>query len=315
MTPYAKRAHSLFPSTEGAGARYGIGVNLISKRAVQNLLKKYQAWPSKKLGQNFLIDKKVIKKLTEAANLKPRDIILEIGPGTGNLTQELAKKVKEVIAIEKDEKMVEILKETLKEFKNIKIVKEDVLKISNFQFLISDYSNGVDISIGARYKVVGNLPFYLTAPVIRKFLETEEIKPDQTVLMVQKEIGQRICARPPDMNLLAVSVQFYARPEIISYISKKSFWPQPKVDGAIIRLKVKSEKLKINKDLFFEIVKAGFAHPRKQLINNLSGILNLSREKARDWLFKSNIQPGRRAETLTVEDWITLTKNFQFVVK
>lgn len=282
-------------------------MDLTSKKVIQNLFKKYQIRPSKRLGQNFLIDKRVIKKLIKAVNLKPENIVLEIGPGIGNLTQELAKKVKKIIAIEKDPKMVEILKETLKDYENVEIVKGDVLKlkISNFKFQIPNL-----------YKIVGNLPFYLTAPVIRKFLEPAEVKPQQMILIVQKEVGQRICARPPDMSILAVSVQFYAKPEIISYVTKKSFWPSPKVDSAILKISTFDQRRKSAfNQRFFKIVKVGFSQPRKQLINNLSKGLKFNREGVKDWLLKNNIQPNQRAETLTVENWLALTKNFKFVVK
>ncbi len=263
---------------------------------MQNLLKKYQLRPSKKLGQNFLIDKGAIKKVIKTTDLKTKDVILEIGPGLGVLTKELVKKARKVMAVEKDSKMVEILKETLRNFNNVKIVQGDILKFR--------------IQIPKQYKVVGNLPFYLTAPVIRKFLEAKK-PPKEMILIVQKEVGQRICARPPDMNLLAVSVQFYAKPEIISYVSKKSFWPQPKVDGMILRIAplINARRKLINTDLFFKIVKAGFSQPRKQLINNLSKGLKTSREKVKNWLLKNRVQPERRAETLSVGDWMLLTKS------
>ena len=280
-------------------------MNLSSKRGVQNLFKKYRVRPSKGLGQNFLIDKRVITKLIRAANFKPGDIILEIGPGIGALTQELAKKVKKVVAVEKDQKMMGILKETLEDFKNIEIIKGDVLK-----FRILDFGFPGRDGFPSNYKVVGNLPFYLTAPVIRKFLETIEVKPRQMILVVQKEVGQRICARPPGMSILAVSVQFYAKPEIVSYISKKSFWPQPKVDGAMLKIIPKKPATGLGLvDLFFKIVKAGFSQPRKQLINNLSRGLKFNRGEVKDWLLKNNIQPNQRAETLTIEDWLSLTKS------
>ncbi|GAH64601.1 unnamed protein product, partial [marine sediment metagenome] len=236
-------------------------MNLASKKAIQNLLKKYQIRPLKRLGQNFLIDKRVITKLIGAANLKPKDVILEIGPGIGNLTQELAKKVKKVVAVEKDQKMVEILKETLKDYENVEIIKGDILKLDPRTYNLKPKI----------YKAVGNLPFYLTAPVIRKFLELKN-PPREMILVVQKEVGQRICAKSPDMSILAVSVQFYAKPKIISYVSRKSFWPSPKVDSAILRITplISADRKLINADLFFKIVKAGFSQPRKQLINNLS---------------------------------------------
>lgn len=277
-------------------------MDLTSKRVVKNLLKKYQLRPSKGLGQNFLIDKKVLGKIIEAAELKPEDTVLEIGPGIGTLTQELAKKVKKVIAVEKDKRMVEILKETLKDFKNAEIIQGDILKIENWKLIENS-----KLKIGNSYKVVGNLPFYLTAPVIRQFLELPRARPREMVLVSQKEVAERICAKPPKMNLLAVSVQFYSRPEVVYFVSKKSFWPQPEVDAAILKIQILKTKFQnINKDLFFKIVKSGFSQPRKQLINNLSNGLDADKIKTEAWLRENNIQPSQRAETLTVKEWIKL---------
>jgi len=281
-------------------------MDLTSKKNIQILLKKYQTRPLKKLGQNFLIDKRVVKKMIEAAQLKPKEVVLEIGPGIGTLTMKLSKSVKKVIAVEKDPKMIEILKETLKDFSNIKIICDDILKIENWKS-----------EIGNSFKIVASLPFYLTTPAIRKFLENVEIKPQQITLIVQKEVGQRICAYPPKMSILAVSVQFYATCKIVSYVSKKSFWPSPEVDSVILQITslINTERKLINSDLFFRIVKAGFLHPRKQLINNLSQGLNISRDKIKNWLSENNIKYEQRAETLSIENWITLTKSFSFVVK
>ncbi len=278
-------------------------MHLFSKKDIKNLLKKYQIRPFKKLGQNFLIDRATVKKIISAADLKTNDAVLEIGPGIGALTQEIAKKTRKVIAVEKDRNMVEILKETLKDFSNVEIIYGDILKIEG-------------LKLTENLKVVGNLPFYLTAPIIRKFLEMTEARPLSMVLVVQKEVGQRICNRPPDMSILAVSVQIYAEAKIISYISRKSFWPQPEVDAAIIKItpfsKASRPRLnQINFDLFFKVVKAGFSQPRKQLINNLSSKFNLSREKTEKWLSENGINPSQRAETLSVKDWINLVKTFK----
>ena len=158
-------------------------------------------------------------------------------------------------------------------------------------------------------KVVANLPYNIASAVIKKLLESEK-PPEEMILMVQKEVAQRICAKPPDMNLLAVSVQFYSKPEILFYVSKNAFWPKPKVDGAVIRLKVENRKWKADKDLFFKIVKAGFSHPRKQILNNLSKMLKSDKEKVEKWLSENNIHPTKRAETLSMENWLKLTKNY-----
>ena len=277
------------------------------------LLKRYKVHPNKRLGQNFLVSKIVLEKIIKAASLKPSDIVLEIGPGLGILTKAIAKKVKKVIAVEKDENLANILKRELDngQIKNIQIINQDILKfqVSSFKFQ-------------KPYKLVANLPYYITAPVIRMFLESAK-PPKSMVLMVQKEVAQRICPCPPKlkerrrgktpkMSILAVSVQFYAKPEIISYISKKSFWPQPKVDSAILRIAplINADRRLINADLFFKIVRAGFSQPRKQLINNFSKSLEISREKVEKWLKKNSIQPSQRAETLTLKNWLDLTNSY-----
>ncbi len=282
-------------------------MDLTSKKIIKSLLKKYQARPLKRFGQNFLIDKKIIEKIIIASNLGPKDIILEIGPGIGNLTADLAKGAKKVIAVEKDPRMCEILKELLESWNisSVKIINADILKIENWK-LFENWKLKIE-----NYKVVANLPYYIVSPVIRKFLENTGGRPLQMILMVQKEVAQRICAKPPNMSILAVSVQFYAKPEIISFVSKKSFWPSPKVDSAIIKIIPKKLLAKPGlAKLFFRIVKAGFSQPRKQIVNNLSKMLKLDKEKAKSWLLKNNIQPERRAETLTIKDWISLTKHF-----
>lgn len=239
--------------------------------------------PLKRLGQNFLTDKRAVAKIIQGANILNTDIVLEIGPGTGILTKELAQKAKKVIAVEKDRRMIDLLKEELKDFKNVEIIQGDILKD---KIKIKDY------------KIVANLPFYITAPTIRKFLE-EKNQPKNMTLIIQKEVAQRICAKPPKTNILAISVQFYADPKIISYISKRSFSPTPKVDAAIIQITPK-EKHKINPDEFFKLVKTGFSHPRKQLKNNLKDLIDppplpLKLRRA-------------RAENLSTDDWIKLVK-------
>jgi len=270
---------------------------------IKRLLKKYNIYPSKRFGQNFLVDEGILKKIVEAAELSKNDIVLEVGPGIGNLTVELAKSVKKVIAVEKDQDLVRILKELLDCWKvrNVRIVEGDIRKIENCKLKIENC-----------YKVVANIPYYLTSPLIRKFLEASNA-PKEMILMVQKEVAQRICAKPPKMSILAVSVQFYAKPEIISFVSKKSFWPQPKVDSAIIKIKplINADKRLINADLFLKTVKTGFSQPRKQLANNLSNGLKMDKGKVKNWLLKNNIQPTQRAETLTIEDWLKLLKSYK----
>lgn len=272
----------------------------MSRKDVKNLLKSYGIRPSKAFGQNFLVNEKAFEKIIETAELSKKDLVLEIGPGIGNLTLKLAKKTKKVIAIEKDKRMCEILKNIIQSqsIKNIKLINKDILKTNLGIYTLKPY------------KLTANLPYYITSPVIRRFLEMRN-PPESMTLMIQKEVAQRICAKPNKMSLLAVSVQFYAKPKIISYISKKSFWPEPKVDSAIIKIvPLKTKFSKKFTEKFFKIVKAGFSHPRKQLINNLSKGLKMEKEKIKEWLLKNNVQPSQRAETLGVDEWQKLTKSF-----
>ena len=274
-------------------------MDLTDKQNLQLLLKKQGLRPQKRFGQNFLIDGGLPQKLVATAQIGAQDTVLEIGPGIGAITQALAQKAKQVVAIEKDREMVNILRDTLDGFKNVKVIQGDVLRIP--------FS---ELQLPASYQVVGNLPFYLTAPVIRMFLEVFEVRPRTMTLVVQKEVAQRICAKPPKMSILANSVQFYADPEMISMISKKSFFPQPKVDATLIKITPRPVAMEDSR-LFFEVVKAGFSHPRKQLLNNLAQGLEKSRTDTLAWLQKNNISPQQRAETLSVDDWINLVKSFK----
>jgi len=264
---------------------------------LRELLRKYGLKPRKHLGQNFLINKDILSEIINTADLTKNDIVLEIGPGLGILTKELAKKAKKVIAIEKDEKLVKILKKELAHFKNIKIIEGDILKLP-----VTSYQ------LPVTYKLVANLPYYITSPVIRKFLE-EKKQPKLMVLMVQKEVAERICAKPPDTRLLSVAVQFYSQPKIVKIVKKESFWPRPKVDSAIIKLTTNNRQLTtINTNLFFKIVKSGFSQPRKQLKNNLKKIFGKDTEKI---LKQSKIETTRRAETLSIDEWLKICLNYK----
>ena len=272
-------------------------------KTIKSLLKKYSIRPSKRLGQNFLINKGILEKIIKTSDLSGKDTVLEIGSGAGSLTIELAKKVKKVVAVEKDGKMCEVLKEALKSqnIKNVEIVKEDILKIDVSSFNLK------------KYKVVANIPYYLTSRLIRKLLESSN-HPLEIILMIQKEVAGRICSKPPKMSLLSVSVQFYAKPKIICFVSKRSFWPQPKIDSAIIKivpLGVKTPE-KFNRQ-FFRIVKAGFSQPRKQLANNLSKKLKMNKADVEAWLLKNGINPRQRAETLDIKGWLKLTKSLKLI--
>ncbi|GAF67715.1 unnamed protein product, partial [marine sediment metagenome] len=198
---------------------------------------------------------------------------------------------------------VEILRETLRGFKNVEIIQKDILKIHDSRFMIHE-----------SYKMVSNLPYSIATEVIRKFIESTN-PPKLMVVMVQKEVGKRICSKPPKMERLAVLIRALANVKILDTVKKSSFWPQPKVDSVILRITpliYTDEKLiDADKDLFKKIVKAGFSHPRKQLAKNLSGELNFTRQKVKDWLFQNNIQASQRAQTLSLNDWLALAKTFK----
>lgn len=239
------------------------------------------------MGQNFLIDKNIADKLVK--NVNKKDLILEIGPGLGIITERLSQAAKKVVAVEKDRNNVEVLKQ--QKYPHVEIIEGDILKVLKEK----NFSN---------YRVVANIPFYLTSHLIRMLLEGEG-QPKDIVLLVQKELAQRICSTPPDMNLLAVSVQYYSEPKILSFVSKNCFWPRPKVDSAIIQITPKQKYSKKDID-FFRIVKSGFISPRKKLLNNLSIGLKIPKEKLSQ---KTKIDLDRRAETLTIDDWKILLKD------
>lgn len=262
-----------------------------------NLFQKFQKqgfWKKKSLGQNFLINPRIIDKIILTTKVTKDDTILEIGPGPGNLTKKLAERAKLVIAIEKDRRLIPILKNEFKDKSNIKIIEGDILENSFPEAWLLE--NG-------EYKAVGNIPYYITSSLLRVMFEKWPM-PKLIVLMVQKEVAQRIIAKPPHMNLLALSVQYYAEPKIISYVSKNNFRPVPKVDSAIISLKPKDQRLKPEEtEELFKIIKAGFSGKRKQLASNLSKQLKIPKEKMIEIFEKLNLKPIIRAENLSLEQW------------
>ena len=263
--------------------------------AIKELFKEYGIRPNKRLGQNFLTDQNILAKIVKAANLNQNDTILEIGPGLGTLTKELVQRVKKVIAVEKDRKLADLLKETLKDCQNLEIITADIRDMIDKLPLNS-------------FKIVANLPYYITSPTIRMFLESKN-QPQEMILMVQKEVGARICANPPKMSLLAISVQFYAQPKIAFWVPKESFWPQPKVDSSLIKIQNIKKPKGIDIEKFFRIVRAGFSSPRKQLANNLSSGLNLDRDVIKKALIESNLDIQIRAQDVEIEDWKSIQKH------
>ncbi|NQT31804.1 MAG: ribosomal RNA small subunit methyltransferase A [Deltaproteobacteria bacterium] len=268
-------------------------------------LRQFGLKPRKGLGQHFLVDEEVLEVITSAAELTPDDLVVEVGPGLGILTEALARKAGGVIAIELDDKLAALLKKTLLSFKNVTIVNDNVLNIESGELLAGRGVNPV-------YKVVANLPYYITSPVLRHFLEASA-RPQVMIFMVQKEVAEAVAARPGDMSLLSVSVQFYGKPEIVSYVPAQSFYPAPAVDSAVLRIELYAEPAVAVSDEggFFELVRAGFAAPRKQIANSLSQGLGLPRDVILPLLEKADIASQRRAETLTLEEWARLCRVFE----
>ena len=261
------------------------------------LLKKHNLLPKKSLGQNFLIDESALGRIAAAADLVRSDTVLEIGAGLGALTHHLAAAADRVIAVELDERLVAILNEEFHAIPSVEIVHGDILAL-----------DPADLA-GGPYKVVANVPYYITAAILRHLLEASR-RPDLIVLTVQKEVAQRLTAGPGDMSILAVSVQLYGRVEQVAQIKAGSFLPRPEVDSAVIRVTLYPEPLIPLPDerLFFRIVRAGFGQKRKQLRNSLRGGLNWPAERTERALERAGVSPKRRAETLSLEEWGALTQ-------
>ena len=274
----------------------------------RGLLRHFDLQARKRLGQHFLIDGEVLNLITSAAELTPTDVIMEIGSGLGVLTRELAQQAGWVIAIELDDKLASILKQTLAPFDNVTIINEDILGI-NPAALLQEQKAGFppEISSPFTYKVVANLPYYITSAVLRYFLEAS-VKPQIMVVMVQKEVAEAIAAKPGGMSLLSISVQFYGKPTIVSQVPARCFYPAPEVDSAILRVDLypKPAVAVTDEKSFFGLVRAGFSASRKQIVNSLARGLELSKAEVLPLLEKAHIVPQRRAETLSLDEWVQL---------
>ncbi len=274
----------------------------------RQLLRQFGFKPKKSLGQHFLIDEAVLERILSAAELSPGDIVVEIGPGLGILTEGLAKRGARVIAVELDSKLVALLKKRLDPLSNVKIIHADILKVKPQQVL-QDNLSASELSRG--YKVIANIPYYITSPVLSHFLEAQH-KPLKMVVMVQKEVGEAIAAVPGKMSLLSVRTQFYSQPTIVSYVPAASFYPPPKVDSVILRLDIYSQPPIEVSDVagFFDIVIHGFSSPRKQLRNSLAHSLEMPPSQVASLLENAGIEARRRAETLSLKEWRELWKIF-----
>jgi len=274
----------------------------------QQILRQFHVKPKKSLGQHFLIDESVLDCILSAAELSRDDIVVEVGPGLAILTKDLALQASKVLAVELDSRLLPILKRNLSPFPNVRIIHADILKVALPQ-LLKDNLTSSELAHG--YKVVANLPYYITSPVLRLFLEAP-LKPSVMVIMVQREVGEAMAAVPGKMSLLSVRTQFYSKPSIVSYVPAKSFYPLPKVDSVILRLSVYSKPPVQVSDIasYFDIVTLGFNSPRKQLRNSLAHALGISPGQIVLLLDKAGIEAKRRAETLSLEEWRALWEVF-----
>jgi len=260
------------------------------------VLKRHGLRADKSLGQNFLQDPFALEAIASAAEIKATDTVLEIGPGLGSLTRYLAASAKQVVAVELDIDLLAPLRAVLAPYPNVRVVHGDILKLSP-QKLITEKD----------YLVAANIPYYITSAVIRHLLESDQ-KPRRIVLTVQKEVAERICAKSGDMSLLALSVQIYGLPQIAARIPANAFFPEPKVDSAVLCVDIYPSPLIKAEFLgsFFRLIKAGFSQKRKTLRNSLSSGLHITTTASEELLKKANIDPMRRAETLSIEEWQTL---------
>ena len=276
---------------------------LSSHKATMEIVKKHDFKFTKSLGQNFLIDDNIIDKIVDGSLAGQGDKVIEVGPGIGTLTRELSSRSEKVMVVEIDKKLIPILGDTLSDFDNVTIVNEDIMK--------ADIKDLIDKNLdGGPVKLVANLPYYITTPIIMRFLE-EDINVTDIVVMVQKEVAERMNANPgkKDFGALSVAVQFYCDTEIVAKVPRHLFVPQPNVDSIVIALRVRPErKYKVeDEDLFFKIVKASFGQRRKTLLNSLTSMGILDKTDISAVLSVAGIDEKRRGETLSLEEFARLS--------
>jgi len=269
---------------------------MLSLFEIRQLCQEYNLVPQKSKGQNFLFDENIVKKIIAAADLNIQDTVLEIGPGLGVLTDYLVKGAGQVIVVELDRKLLTYLKKRYSNVSNLKIIEGDILKL-----------NIDSLELKPNYEIVANLPYNITANFIRKFLAANN-PPQEMIIMVQKEVAQRLAAQKGEMSLLAIAAQFYAEVKILFEVSRHSFWPSPRVDSAVIKLTKKSQPTLADPKLFFRLVKIGFSAKRKQLQNNLVNGFHLEKEQAKDLIVKSGLAEKIRPQDLELDDWLKILK-------
>ncbi len=274
-------------------------------KKTKQICRLYGIEPRRSKGQNFLISEKVYDKIVELADISEKDTILEVGPGLGFLTAKLAEKAKKVIAVELDDVLSGFLKDAIKSqgVENVEVINQNILDIglnSKFQ------------TANSKLKIVANLPYNITSVFLRKFLSENEFKPDSMVLMLQKEVAQRITARPGKMSLLACSVQLYADAEIVLDVPSKLFWPRPKVDSAVVKLRIKNERSRFDEKKLFQLLKFGFAAKRKMLRNNLAAGYRIKPAEVDLIMAEVGLKGSSRPQDLSIEDWLLLYEHLSY---
>ena len=267
---------------------------------IKEICKQINLKPAKIKGQNFLIDKNILQKIINLSDIKKNDLVLEIGPGFGILTKELCKKSKKVIAVEKDKKLFGFLNKNLN-ITNLKIINSDILKFD----INKIFNKNQD------YKIIANIPYKITSPILWKFLHQTSKKPKSMFLMIQKEVADRITAKRGDMNLLSVLCQFYCDIKIFAKVSQNSFWPKPKVQSVLIEFILKKHLPDLDYIEFFKFIKSGFSKKRKMLKTNISNHFEIENEKVLNIFNKLKIKPNTRAQELNINNWVDLFKQIK----
>ena len=286
-------------------------LRLYSPNYVKKIIDSYGFKFSKSLGQNFLIDGNIVRNIVEAAGVGPEDYVLEIGPGIGTLTEELSLRAKEVVSVEIDKGLIPILDETLGKYDNIEIINQDILDV--------DMDELIEDKLGAGpVKVVANLPYYVTTPIIARLIEAD-YNIDSITVMVQREIAERMVAGPGSKTYgsLSVFINYYTQPQIDFIVPASVFMPRPKVESAVITLKLKKDLIDLDREKFFEIVKGSFATRRKTILNSLSnyGYQGMEKSDIRDCLERAGVDPRSRAEQLSIDEFAAIAREFPVIQK
>jgi 16S rRNA (adenine1518-N6/adenine1519-N6)-dimethyltransferase len=292
------REHIQAPGTQAG--------DIASPKRTKDLMQRYGFTLKKSLGQNFLIDQNVLNRIVSAAELDGTKGALEIGPGIGALTQQLAKLAAKVVAVEIDQRLLPMLEETLSPYPHAEVVHADVLKV-DLQALFAERFQGL-----SKVSVVANLPYYVTTPILMKLLE-ERLPLENIVVMIQKEVAERMAAKPggKEYGSLSIAVQYYCEPELVTIVPQTVFIPQPNVDSAVIKLKLRDKPAVQVEDeaFFFDVVQASFTQRRKTIYNNLSAkyFTKETKPELERLLHEAGIEPSRRGETLSMAEYAVLT--------